>query len=627
MRKLITAPRAAVSLTILLLLSPVCVIAANNDSTNASTKPMEIIISASRIEQPAENVGSSVIVLSGDELKARGVEFVADALLEVPSLVVTSQGPRGSKTQLRVRGNEASHVLILIDGMRVSDVASGEFDFANLQLDDVEKIEVLLGPQSTLYGSDAIAGVVSITTLKGGRGPAGQLQISKSSLNTRSGMIHMESGDNGLHYSVTANHDRTDGISAASEKNGNTETDAYEANAVNVKAGYDHKRFRTWAIYKESNSDYEYDSDDYITGLAIDDPDNKQRLDTKAVSWAMTLPLVNNRLNNQLQLTRTNYDYDSISSGSQYVTQSERDNIEYQGSYSLNKTGTLQFGADFINEKLMVNGYSTFDKSANRRGTYLQWIASFKGINLTLGGRSDDHESFGRHTTFRETASYSIDKQWRIRGSHGTGFKAPSLQELYDTGSGGNADLNPEETSSIEVGVDYTNNGLHSDITLFSQKVEELIRYVGNWPTGKLVNVDDARSKGVELSLAGTWESFKVNTAITWTDATETVAGVERERYRVPAWSSNVLATYYYGKGRFWVQEVFRGQRRDLNFALGQDVTLNSYRLLNLGVSYQLDDNTSLSARIDNLTDEYYEEVYSYGTRGRTATVTVDWRF
>ena len=108
-----------------------------------------------------------MVILSGEELRARNIKYLADALLEVPSLLVTTSGPRGSQTQIRIRGNEANHVLVLIDGVRVSNASSGEFDFANLSMESIENIEVLLGTQSTLYGSDAAAGVISITTKKG----------------------------------------------------------------------------------------------------------------------------------------------------------------------------------------------------------------------------------------------------------------------------------------------------------------------------------------------------------------------------------------------------------------------------------------------------------------------------
>ena len=276
----------------------------------------------------------SVVVLSPDELRERGVEFVGDALLEVPSLSVVSQGPRGSQTQVRARGNEANHVLVLIDGMRVSNASTGEYDLANMSLAGIEKIEVLLGPQSTLYGSDAIAGVISITTKKG-EGPAsGNVRLDLGTQATRSGSLHVGGASNGWHYSATADSYRTDGISAAAEKNGNHEKDGYDTKGIKLKAGYDHERFRTWMVFDADRSRYDFDGEDFVTGLAVDEEANRQWVDTQAASWVLSVPLFDERMKNQLQLSRTTYDYETYSvffgSGSTYKANTRRDAIEYR---------------------------------------------------------------------------------------------------------------------------------------------------------------------------------------------------------------------------------------------------------------------------------------------------------
>jgi len=621
MRRLCLAP--------LVVLPSFSAVAETNASDQAELPT--IVISASRIEQPVSKVGSSITVLAVDELLERGISFVGDAFREVPSLAVTSQGPRGSMTQVRVRGNEANHVLVLVDGMRVSNAGTGEFDFSNMRLDGIERIEVLLGPQSTLYGSDAAAGVINIITRKGEGTFGGKVQAAVGSLNTRSGSVEVSGSKQGWHYAVSANRYLTDGISAAAEENGNSEKDGNDSKGLKIKTGYDADKFSTWLAYNQSSSDYDFDGDDFSTGMAIDETANHQTVDTDAVSWAIAFPLLDGRLNNQLQLSRTQYDYNSYSeffgSGSEYVTETDRDSIEYQGSFQIDDSHSLQFGMDKIEDALLVDGFSSFDRETNIQGIYLQWSGDFAGTNLTLGGRSDDHDEFNRYTTYRATASRQLDNNWRLRTAYGTGFKAPSLQELYDSGFGGNPDLNPEESTSLELGIEYRHDSYYTSATLFSQDTTNLIRSTGTWPDILLQNVDDADSRGLELNTGMSWQQTELSAALTWLDATETKDAVERDRYRVPEWAAHVTGSYFYSAGRIWAEAQYQGERLDLNWALDEDVTLDAYWLFNLGVSYEASDDLSLSARIDNLFDEEYEEIYSYGTLGRTATVSLDWRF
>jgi len=590
-----------------------------------------IVISASRVEQPLRDVGSTVVVLEPEALRERGVEFVSDALLEVPSLAASSVGPRGSQIQVRARGNEANHVLVLIDGMRIGNASTGEYDLANMSLAGIEKIEVLLGPQSTLYGSDAIAGVISITTKKGAGDPKGNVRLDLGSQQTRSASVHMDGAHKGWHFSATADKYRTDGISAAAEKHGNTEKDGYDTKGIKLKAGYDHERFQTWLVYLADRSRYDFDGEDFVTGLAVDEDDNRQWVDTRALSWVLSIPLLDGRMNNQLQVYSTDYDYESYSvffgSGSTYESRTDRDAIEYQGSFRLDRDNSLQFGAEYFEEALETAGYVPFDGAVSQQGIYLNWLSTLGALDLSVGARHDDHEEFGGHNTYRLTASYRLNERLRLRATHGTGFKAPSLQELYDTGLGGNPGLRPEESTATELGIEYLSHGLEASLTLFDQDVTDLIRYVGVFPTGVNENVGRAQSKGVEVALGRAWGDLRVDAAVSRTDATETDDGVTMARLRIPEWSANLLTTYYLNRGRLWAQALYRGDRPDRNFATGEIIDLDGYWLFNLGASYDLADNLTLAGRIDNLFDQDYEEVYSYGTRGRTGLVYLDWRF
>jgi vitamin B12 transporter len=627
---------------VLLVLITQSVVASGQDPVQSP----EIVVVASRIEQPREQVGSSVVVLYPDELMERGFVYLSDALREVSSLNLSSYGPRGSQVQVRVRGAEANHVLVLIDGVRVGRADSGEFDFANLGLASLEKVEILLGPQSTLYGSDAAAGVISITTRKGEEGFSGRMQGVIGSQATRNGSLQLQGAGSGFNYAITAEYEKTGGISAGKVKYaGNSlEEDGSRATSVSTKFGYDHQAFQTWVALNRSDSRYDFDDNSYTTGRATDNPYNRQWTDLRTATWVLALPLLDGRWQNQLQISRVENDYrtyaDDLANApwvgeSEYEADTDRKSYEYQGSFKLTSNHILQFGAERIDEQLTTDYYSSlypdsdFDDEVRVKGWYGQWLATFGKLDLTLGGRVDDHEAFGSHDTYRVTANLRLSDRWRLRGAWGTGFKAPSLLDLYST-LGGNPDLEPEETESRELGIEYAAGGLSAQLTLFDNHTDNLIRWVSNAipPSyGMLENVEEADSHGVEFSLQRDWDAFELNSSVTWMDASETSDGETEDRMRVPEWSASLMAGYRFPDGRIWAEALYRGDRRDQNFATSQDVTLDAYWLFNIGVSYEIVQDLMLSARIDNLADKDYEEVFSYGTPGRTGMVSIAWSF
>ena len=597
----------------------------------ANSSPPVIVISPSQIAQPINEVGSSVIFLQADELRQRGIEFIEDALLEVPSLIVSSQGARGSMVQARVRGNEANHVLVLIDGMRVSNAVTGEFDLSNLSLAAIENIEVLLGPQSTIYGTDAIAGVINITTRKGRNGVAGSVKLDAGDTGIRSASANINGGLKQWHYSLTVEDYATDGISSAAEKNGNTEKDAFDKQALNIKAGYDSDKFSSSIILSQSDSSLDFDGSDF-NGVAVDEEVNNQQIETQNIAWLVSIPSSDNRFSNQFQLSQISNDFETVSvffgSESRYTTDTDRNSFSYRGSAKLDDSHSLQFGLEEVDEKLATeSAFGTFKEDVGYSDQYLNLLINRDALNISVGIRSTDHDEFGRHHTYRLTASYQLNNLVRFRGAHGTAYKTPSLQELFDTSFGGNVDLQPEEAVSSEIGVEYSSADYFLSLTYFDQKTTDLIRYTGSFPTGMNQNVGKADNKGLELSVKKDWQRFTLTTSLSKTTATETVNGVTSDRLRVPEWSANMLANYHYENVRVWLQSLYRDERRDIQFSFpSQDVTLDSYTLWNLGASYQLNDLT-FSVRVENLTDEDYEEVFSFGTRGRTAIVSAQWLF
>ncbi len=602
----------------------------SSSSLQAADNIPVIVVTPSQYAQPVNQVGSTVISLQGDELRQRGIEFIEDALQEIPSLNITSQGARGSLVQARVRGNEANHVLVLIDGMRVSNATTGEFDLSNLSIASVDNIEVLLGAQSIIYGSDAMAGVISITTKSGGIGVAGHVKLKLGETAIRSVAGNINGGDSNWNYSVTVEDFSTDGISSAAEENGNTEQDAFDKQSLNIKAGYASDAFSSTIILGSSDSSFDYDGFDF-NGIGVDVAENNQQTESDRISWLISIPSDNELFSNTFQLNSYNNQYNSESfsfgSTSLYSTETDRIDFSYRGGYIFNDFVTFQYGLEKLTEELTVEN-SDFKQKTGSKDFYLDTLYQIDHVNLTAGFRHTNHDEFGPHNSYRLTASYQLSDSFRVRATHGTAYKTPSLQELFDTSFGGNPDLKPEQSKNSELGLEYNSHNYFFSLTAFYQNTDDLISYVGSYPDGVNQNIGEARNKGVEFSLKKNWQQLTLTTSLTKTEATVSNNGVSVDRLRVPEWAASMLLNYHYDKMRSWLKALYQGDRRDIQFSYpSQDVTLDSYTVWDWGMSYQLMKNISLSVSVENLTDENYEKVFSYGTRGRTASVSAEWIF
>ncbi len=600
-----------------------------SQASRADSDPPLIVITPSKVAQPVDEVGSTVYKLDIPDLIDRGIYFVEDALREIPSVIASGYGARGSQLSIRLRGNEANHVLVLIDGVRVANAATGEYDLSNLSLFGIQSIEILEGPQSTLYGSDAIAGVINITTVKGAEGMHGSIlgQAAKRGEYTAAALI--QGGKNAVRYAVSVEDFKTDGISSAAEVNGNSEPDAFDRQGVRIRAGYETEAFSLDLSAGKTDSGFDFDGSDPVTGLPRDELLNHQEVSIDETSLSLTVP---GRLKHRLQLSHAGYDYHSQSmlfgSLSPYDADTTRNSLGYDLNFRLDVRNLLQFGIERVDEELeTASNFSSFDGDASLKGAYFNWLYSNEALNLSLGGRGNDHDAFGQYSTWRLTASYALNDDWRLRGAAGTGFKTPSLQELYDNTFGANPDLQPEESDSLELGLEYHRDRYRMSLVLFDQNTDNLIRSTGTWPNARNENVGKARSKGAELAVKSAWENLLLDFSVSKVDAEETNQGVTKKRLRIPEWSADARITYQHDKGQLWLEAQYRDERNDYNWTTSSDVVLESYTLWNLGSTIHSGQNLTLSARVDNLRNEVYEEVYGYGVPDRTIRLSARWTF
>ncbi|WP_255448509.1 TonB-dependent siderophore receptor [Telmatospirillum sp. J64-1] len=600
-----------------------------------------VSVTANLVPTPWEAVGSAVTTLTGEELEKRQTRLVSDVLREVPGLAVNRTGPLGQLTQVRIRGAEGNHTLVLIDGIRVNDPSAGsEFDFAHLLAAEVERVEVLRGPQSALYGSDAIGGVINIVTRRGQGRPTLRLSLEGGSFDTLAGRASVSGGGERYDFIAGAAGLRTHGVSVADEKRGNPERDGYRNGT-----GFATLNLRPSDIFELSlvgrYVDFHSDSDTEIGGVGAIDADQDIKGDQIYGRIQGRLSLLEDRWEHILGLSHVRHQRDYREAGavtSSYEGKTYR--IDYQSNVYFETLSFLDAAhvATFAvqhedNRAVSESQWSSFDRSIDTTGFIGQYqVTLLDRLTLTGSLRHDRNEIFKDADTFRLTGAYAIPQTGtKLRASYGTGVKNPTLFELfgYTNTYRGNPDLKPEKGTGWDAGIDqaFWNDRAVLDATYFNQTIEDLIQGTGQTSANL-----PGRSKiwGTELGLTlRLLENLTARGAYTYSSG-EDATGAELVRRPSHIASLNLDYRFLEDRAKLNLGIVYNGKQKDWAFdALWNRrvVELDAYTLVNLAGSYAISGNAEIHARVENLFDEHYQEVFSYGTPGRAGYVGINLAF
>lgn len=594
----------------------------------------EVVVTATRIPAPLREVGGTVTVITRDEIEEKGTGSVARLLREVPGVDVVQQGPPGGLTRVFLRGGNSNHTLVLIDGVEAHDPASpdGAFDFSSLDAEGIERIEILSGPQGTLYGSAALGGVVSITTRRG-EGPArGTVSLGSGSFRSQRQAASWSGGgpgEKGLDWFLSFRQESTEGFSAADAAQGNTEADGVRERAVSARVGRGEPAGPGWdLLIRSSESARDLDDFNAATFLFSDDPDSRgearellvrgqARLETPA-GWRQTLALSVNRV-----VREDDNPPDPVNPAdfsSRYRGESAQ--AEWRNRIELAQGRELLFGIEAraeraqgeYSDRLLPFLDDRFDDRSHSEAAYLQGrLRLAEGLTVAAGGRGDRYPGFGTEGTWSLSASLRL-APLRLKGSYGTGFKAPTLYQLHSA-QYGNPDLEAERSAGWEAGVEAPLAGPGSSIgvTWFDNRVRDLI---GSGPAWTFVNIARARSSGLEgkVTLPITGE-LRLHGGYTLTRTRDEGTGqwlLRRPREKVQAGLE--LRTGEAGAVR--LDGVWVGKRLDyIGWSVG---TLPGYSVMDLAVSQPLGRGVTATLRVENLLDERYQETAGYGAAGRS---------
>ena len=610
----------------------------------------EVVVSASRVPVESQEIGSSVTVIDSEDIENRQSTFVHQLLRQVPSVAVSQSGPLSGKADVRIRGSEANQTLVLFDGIKLSDPASeGAFNISHLQAVGIDKIEVLRGPQSSIHGSDAVGGVVSISTKTPGADSMNSVVLETGSRSTHRLMTTLNNANDRSFFSLTAGLVETDGESVRVD---NEETDEFENQVFHLKAGTqlsDRLSISTTAMQSESETDY-----DNCSWPPTQDCVENYKL--TALGFNLNFKQLEGTLTHSISASSTkhvSHDGEDGSNSLRGIGKTEK--FDYQvalNSQLETSEHTTVLAAESETQKVESAKNHANDGGVVKYKSYtLENRANFMDrVFVSAGVRFDDNSAnnFRNATTYRLTLAGLVNDSVRVHSSYGTGVNNPTLAELYGWQDEwvGNPDLRPESNKAWDLGLETTfgTRNTRMDVTYFENRASNSIGFrcgqncEDNDQTDFSTYLNDVRmshnepgvntTKGWELSINSEFgDGYTLSANMTLS------RGFKADPTQLLRRPSKIIGLNLVRQGSMFNRSgvlnlniQHTGKQSDYTpWPIVSD--LNSFTLVNLSTEVSFNENTTLTARANNLFDKEYQEIYEYQGAGRAYFIGTKFQF
>lgn len=588
---------------------------------NEVAVPMKIfIVTGTRIGQPLKQTLSHATVINQQEIQNSQATDVPSLLKNLAGVEFYQSGGIGKQASLFLRGTNSSHVLILLDGVRINSATTGATAIDQLMLDQIERIEVVRGNVSSVYGSEAIGGVIQIFTRRGRGEPALSASVGAGSNQSRRIATGYGGQINDTQFNVQASHYQTGGISAINPRlapNANPDNDGYENTSLSANMRHmlsaDHSL--SGSLF-QSKGDVEYDN-------AFDAPSDAH-ISTPILSKFSLAS--DNRLSeiwqSKLQLAQGK---DSTKSylnglenfGSYFKTINRQ--ITWLNTVAVHTDGNVLLGLEKLKQK--VASGTTFTQTERRiNSLFAGYTGNYGAHQVQTNLRQDRYSDFGKANTGLLGYGYAITDTLRATASASTAFKAPTFNDLYyplSFGFSGNPDLKPERSRNRELGLRYANDTQHVDIVYFDNRIRDLTALTPDFST--VVNVNTARINGVELSYAGQFANTGIKAAYTRQNPRDELTNIPLPRRA--KFFANLNIVQQMQSWRVAGEAQRSGSRGDNDIMTFSRIILPGYTLINLLADYHINQRLKLSVRVDNLLDKDYMLAHGYNSLGRTVWI------
>ena len=615
------------------------------EANPATPDPLEyeVTITATRTSIPVDKVGFTTHVVGREEIEAQGARTIAQVLETVPGFSVVRTGSFGGQTAVFVRGGESNFNLVLVDGVQINE-PGGAMDFADLTTANVERIEIVRGPGSVLYGSEAVTSIIHIITTQGQGRPTANVQVEGGTFNSYLSSGSVSGGTERVGYALSGLFSDTSGFLPFNSD--------YQRGEMSAR--FD---FQPWdssaitATVRHQSSDQEFATD---TSGAVVDPNDFRTAEDTLYSVRVSQFVASNYTSSvQFGFHRRDSENFTIADGVtdffdfDLIREDSRTYLDWQNDFGVGGSHLLTTGLSYAREESIT-------ESANRRslGVYIQdQISLSRRFSLTSGFRFDDNDRFQDFVSANLSASYKLSPQARLRASLGNGFRSPTFDEILgfpNFGIVGNPDLRPEQNLGMDAGIDLRLPGRAGGLsaTFFWNRFTDLIEFTFAVPPGSpnTRNVQEARSQGLEIEgFREIRPGLKLGASYTLTGTEVTDSGstpggnfVEGDSLlRRPRHSGLVYVSYSAGRLTGRVDFKYKGQRDDRQFFpdfSSTRVELPGYLKVDFGLRFPLfhwgtDGDVAFTLRGENLFDEKYEEIAGFDSPVRRVMAGLGFRF
>lgn len=592
-----------------------------------------IVVTATRTPAPISTIGSSVSVLTTDDLRNLGVVYVDDALRTLPGIGVTQTGGPGGQSAVRIRGEEGYRTVVLLDGIRIDDPSGTQVatNFANFMVSDIARIEVVRGPQSLLYGPDAVGGVIQILTQRPGEGLHVSGEASGGSYRTFAESGSLAYGTQRLGFTLNASHRQDIGFT---EKVGDPalgDDDGQRVLALHgVLNAEPNDVFGLEAVLHYTKSHDKFDGASAFPPFSPADPNrvlNSEEIDGRFVvdhhGWS--------GVNTQLAYSIASSRRDDLDNGLPFAFGSrfdgDRRQVSVVSTIGVAQGQTLVVGSDDTHQRAETDAIK---EESDNVGVYGEWQSAFlQSIYFTGGVRYDDDDKFGSHISGRATAAwlpaFFASETTKFHASYGTGFRAPSPYERATNAAAGLAVLHEEDSRGADFGIEqsFAGRAASIDITLFEQWIHNEIRYDNVNFTGYFQEPGESFARGIEIS--GNWQralhlglltALDLQMALTHTDSRVHSPDSENglPRLRRPRYMTASTLTLSFGEDRANLALTLRSAAKTEDGFSSFRVPLDSYGVVDVSARWQWTPKIEAFIRGDNVFNEQYEEVSGFAT-------------
>jgi vitamin B12 transporter len=590
------------------------------DNTFSDSEPLRVIVTANRTPQPLESTSTSTSVITAREIEQRQIQTVAQALQELPGVHLTQQGNAASLSSLFIRGTNSDHVLVLVDGVRIGSATSGTTAFQYLSVGAIERIELVRGGRSSLYGSDAIGGVLQIFTKQGSARPSARIEASLGHNDYRRTRADFSSQfrDAGKIY-VGISRELSDGFDA--KKDVQPDADGYNKSTFNL-AITDQLTDNLDLAFKGSywQGDVEYDNE-----FGADETHFDNHYAALTGSWK------NESLTSAITFgTAVDDSYDDgngVTKQNASTFHTERQFADWRNRYQVNTAVRVLSGIEYQHEDISDSSDSYELESRKSIGVYLGTLIALGNTDFDVSLRHQHDEQFGNKMTYGAGIVRHLSDSLRFNVNVGSSFKAPTFTDLYYPGFfgqyAGNPNLKPESALNYEIG--FAGNLLQDKMqwsaTVYQLEIEDLITFDSAPPHG-MTNIGKARTRGIELHSSLVVGSMNYEFSYDYMDTEDLETG--NELARRPRHSAVLSASWQRDSLNIGTDWRYTGSRYNDG---ANTVELEAYNLVNLYAGYQITPAFSIGLRANNLFDETYESVAGYNTAGRTLIAQVTYQF